>query len=42
MTIGYVKRKSIQLSELAQLYVNELAKYKKLVAEIMKNHFHNS
>ena len=31
MTIGYVKRKSIQLSELAQLYVNELAKYKKLV-----------
>ena len=31
MTIGYVKRKSIQLSELAQLYVNELAKYKNLV-----------
>ena len=31
MTIGYVKRKSIPLSELAQLYVNELAKYKNLV-----------
>ena len=31
MTIGYVKRKSIQLSELAHLYVNELAKYKNLV-----------
>lgn len=31
MTIGYVKRKNLELSELARRYVNELAKYQKMV-----------